>query len=186
MPAPEGNKFWTARSKHGRNPIFEDPQRLWEACEQYFLWVDENPLQEEKLVSFQGESKREPVAKMRAMTLTGLCNFLDIGISTWWDYRKRQGFSEITGRVEQFIYQQKFEGAAANLLNPNIIARELGLADKQEHTGPDGGPIQTTALSDFEIARRLAFILEKGLRDKQATGGQITDHTGNAQKGAHQ
>ena len=44
---------------------------------------------------------------------------------------------------EEIIYNQKFTGAAADLLNPNIIARELGLADKQqnEHTGVDGKPI---------------------------------------------
>ena len=32
----------------------------------------------------------------------------------------------------QIIYTQKFEGSAAGLLNPNIIARDLGLNDKQE------------------------------------------------------
>jgi hypothetical protein len=30
------------------------------------------------------------------------------------------------------MYEQKFSGAAAGLLNPNIIARDLGLADKSE------------------------------------------------------
>lgn len=39
-------------------------------------------------------------------------------------------------------------------------------ADKvvQEHTGKDGGPIQTESTSDIEVARRLAFALEKGAR----------------------
>jgi hypothetical protein len=36
------------------------------------------------------------------------------------------------------IYEQKFTGAAADLLNPNIIARDLGLADKQDHQSSDG------------------------------------------------
>lgn len=48
-------------------------------------------------------------------------------------------------RVEQIIRQQKFEGAAAELLNPNIIARDLGLADKKVL----GGDLNVRTLSDF-------------------------------------
>jgi hypothetical protein len=33
------------------------------------------------------------------------------------------------------ILDQKFTGAAADLLNPNIIARDLGLTDKKEVSG---------------------------------------------------
>ena len=33
---------------------------------------------------------------------------------------------------------QKFMGAAADLLNANIISRDLGLADKKDHTSSDG------------------------------------------------
>jgi hypothetical protein len=34
----------------------------------------------------------------------------------------------------QIIDNQQFEGAASGFLNPNIIARKLGLSDKQDHT----------------------------------------------------
>ncbi len=39
-----------------------------------------------------------------------------------------------------------------------------GYGDKQqhEHTGAGGGPIQTEALGETELARRLAFLLTKG------------------------
>lgn len=46
-------------------------------------------------------------------------------------------------------------------LNPNLIARDLGLADRQELSGRDGGAIETKDVSDVEIARRLAFIFAK-------------------------
>ena len=71
------------------------------------------------------------------------CLFLDICENTWTNYKKQPDFLSITLEVEKVIYNQKFAGAAADLLNPNIIARELGLADKQqnEHTGVDGKPI---------------------------------------------
>jgi hypothetical protein len=135
MPAPAGNQFWKLRSSHGRNPIFSSAEQLWDACEQYFDWVEANPLAEDVLVTYQGEATHEPVTKMRAMTLSGLCIFLDISQETWGEYRKREGFSAVTTRVDDIIRTQKFEGAAAGLLHANLIARDLGLTEKSEHTG---------------------------------------------------
>jgi len=135
MAAPKGNRFWEARSSHGRKPIFGKPEDLWDACAQYFVWVEDNPLWEAKLTSYQGENKIEKLPKMRAMTVGGLCIFLDINRKTWADYAKREDFIPVCMRAEEIIRDQKFSGAAAELLNPSIIARDLGLADKRENTG---------------------------------------------------
>jgi hypothetical protein len=142
MAAPKGNQFWKARSTPCGRPIFDSPDKLWQSCIQYFEWVDANPLLEDTLVTFQGTAHHEPVAKMRAMTIAGLCIFLDIGRQTWVDYTKRDEFRDVCHRVEEIIRTQKFEGASADLLNQAIIARELGLADKTELTGRDGAPLQ--------------------------------------------
>lgn len=75
---------------------------------------------------------------MRAMTIDGLCIFLDIDRTTWYAWRDVEDFSNIVTRVESVIRDQKFSGAAADLLNANIISRDLGLADKQDHTSSDG------------------------------------------------
>lgn len=73
---------------------------------------------------------------MRAMTIDGLCQFLDVTMSTWSEWRSsRPDLSEVMMRAESIIRRQKFEGASANILNANIIARDLGLADKQELSG---------------------------------------------------
>lgn len=170
MAAPLGNRFWEARSSHGRNPIFGSPDDLWKACTEYFEWAENNPLIEEKLFSYQGVISRDTVAKMRAMTISGLCTFLDIDQSTWENYRSREDFFRVVVRVENVIRDQKFAGAAAELLNPNIIARDLGLSEKQELTGKDGGPIE---FSDTERAARIAAILERGRQERarQTTGG---------------
>ena len=165
MSAPLGNRFWEARSSHGRKPIFETPEQLWEACVENFQWTEDNPLKEGKLVSYQGESKLEEMPKMRAMTIGGLCIFLDITHDTWDNYRKREGFLGVTSKAEEIIKNQKFTGAAADLLNANIIARDLGLSDKQELTGKDGGPIETKETSDLELARKVAYILSKVNKD---------------------
>ncbi len=152
MAAPQGNEFWKARSSHGRAPIFSNPDDLWLACAEYFDWVEANPLWEDKLVTFQGSASHEPVAKMRAMTLDGLCIFLDISRRTWDDYRAREDFLPVTSRVDQIIRTQKFQGAAADLLNPNIIARDLGLAEKSEVSGNDGGPLSVVTRIELVAA----------------------------------
>ncbi len=127
-----GNHAWKARSIHGRKPIFEDADTLYTACLQYFQWCEDTPLMTVELVKYQGEAKQVQVPKMRAMTIAGLCNFLDISASTWKSYRTNPDFMGVIERIESIIYVQKFEGAAADMLNANIISRELGLADKQE------------------------------------------------------
>ncbi len=125
MGAPKGNKFWMLRSTHGRNPIFKKPEDLWSAACEYFDWVEANPLYEDKGFAFQGKVTHEEFAKMRAMTVTALCIFLDIEHKTFLNYKERgKDFLQVVTRIENIIRAQKFEGAAAELLNPNIIVRD--------------------------------------------------------------
>lgn len=133
MAAPPGNQFWKARTKHGRDRLFASADLLWEACCEYFQWVEDNPLFEMKPFAYQGVVIQEPVAKMRAMTMDGLCLFLDIEYETWRTWRnEKNDYSVVVSRADKVIRDQKFSGAAADLLNPNIIARDLGLTDKRE------------------------------------------------------
>jgi hypothetical protein len=141
MGAPKGNQFWKARAKHGRDKIFETDDILWESACEYFQWVEDNPLNEEKLFAYQGEVTRGTIYKMRAMTIDGLCLFLGVSYQTWLDYTNRKDFIEVTSRVESVIKSQKFAGAAADLLNANIIARDLGLTDKKELSGSAENPL---------------------------------------------
>lgn len=153
MPAPKGNQFWKARTKHGRDKIFASAEVLEEACVEYFQWVDDNPLYEDKITTFQGIVKHEPVAKMRAMTIAGLCLFLGIDQATWgrWRSSEAKDFCTVVSWAEEVIRTQKFAGAAADLLNPNIIARDLGLTDKQD-VNHSGGI--TIARKEYTFARR--------------------------------
>jgi len=134
MAAPLGNQFWKARTKHGRDKLFASADALWEACCEYFQWVEDHPLWEMKVTQYQGEVVNMPVPKMRAMTIGGLCIFLDIDETTWRAWREQEDFSTVIQRAERVIYNQKLSGAAADLLNANIIARDLGLADKKDVT----------------------------------------------------
>lgn len=132
MAAPEGNQFWKLRSKHGRDKLFETPELLWEAACEYFEWCDENPLIE---IDFKGkDADRVELPKMRAFTIHGLCLYLDCNTKYFNDFKEanHEGFSDVLTRVMDIIYNQKFTGAAAGFLNPNIIARDLGLKDNTQ------------------------------------------------------
>lgn len=157
MAAPKGNQFWKARTKHGRDKLFASAEALWEACSEYFEWVDENPLWESKLFSYQGEITEGIAPKMRAMTIDGLTLFLDVDYETWRRWREDEDFRAVVTRAEQVIRDQKFSGAAADLLNANIIARDLGLADKKDLQSTDGSMspkpgLDLSKLSDAVIA----------------------------------
>lgn len=134
MAAPKGNHFWKLRSKHGRDKLFSSPDLLWEAATEYFQWCEENPLIE---IDFRGKDATEvKMPKMRAFTWEGLELYLDI--HSLRDYKTNpeyKEFSQVITRIEKIIYNQKFSGAAAGFLNPNIIARDLGLSDKKEVNG---------------------------------------------------
>ena len=152
-----GNSFWMKRSTHGRKPIFGTPEDLFDACLQYFKYVEESPLQEEKAFAYKGFVTKENVSKMRAMTIMGLTIFLGISEDAWSLYRKREGFIGVCKEVENIIYQQKLTGASADLLNASIIARHLGLKDHQDISSKDGSmtPSQTSGLTNEELEKEL-------------------------------
>ena len=56
-----------------------------------------------------------------------------------------EDFSAVISMVEEIIETQQFEGAAVGAFNANIIARKLGLADKQDITS-NGETVHTTVI----------------------------------------
>lgn len=136
MGAPKGNQFWKLRSKHGRDKLFTTPELLWESACEYFDWCDKNPLKEDKLFHYQGAVTSQSVGKLRAYTLTGLCLYLDCSTEYFRHFEENNNdskdFMPVITRIRETIYEQKFTGASADLLNANIIARDLGLIDKKD------------------------------------------------------
>jgi hypothetical protein len=132
MAAPKTNQFWKLRLKHGRSHAIATPEELQQNFVEYCTWIEENPLIE---VDFKGkDATHVNIPKMRPFTKEGFA--LACGLSGWdviESWKKREGFMEVITRIDKYIYNQKFEGAAAGFLNPNIIARDLGLADKTDN-----------------------------------------------------
>lgn len=150
-----GNQLWKRRKTHGRPKKFATPAALWKAACNYFKWCEQNPIWEQVLVTNRGDYRRVNVPHMRAMTIGGLCFYLGISDVTYLKYRSRKGFDEVCSSIDAVIYEQKLTGAAAGLLNPLVIVRELGLKEKSEVTGKDGQPFeQTKFLVEFVDAAK--------------------------------
>lgn len=131
MPAPIGNQFWKLRSKHGRDKIFQTPEMLWEAAQEYFEATDRRKWVKKDWVG----KDAIPVERETdtPYTLSGMFVFFDINKTTWDTYRQREDFSAVVARIEQIMNTQKFEGATVGAFNANIIARDLGLREIQDH-----------------------------------------------------
>jgi hypothetical protein len=155
MSAPLKNQFWKLRSKHGRDVIFKTPEALWQAACEYFEATDERKW-----------TKKDWVGKDATLvtretdtpyTLRGLCIFLDVNSGYWSEFKatnraKELDFTEIITRIEDVIYNQKFEGASVGAFNASIIARDLGLKEQTDITtqGEKIAPV-ITAMVDGKI-----------------------------------
>ena len=154
MGAPENNKFWTLRAKHGRDAIFTDPNTLLEACYEYLeitslrKWNKQEAIKSGDLAGTTMNLQTET-----PFTLTGLCIFLGVNTQYFTDfkesetYKKNIDFSLVITHVIEIIETQQLEGAIVGAFNPNIIARKLGLTDKTDLTTA-GQPIQIIQLPE--------------------------------------
>ncbi|WP_461490202.1 DNA-packaging protein [Pontibacter sp. HJ8] len=172
MTAPKKNAFWKQRTKHGRDKLFASADLLWKAACDYFKWCDSNPwLKTEQLkkpITIKDVKGTRAVTIVeiptaRPYTLSGLCLYLDCSQSYFREFKSNppqgsEDFLTVITRIEEIIYTQKFEGAAVGVFNANIIARDLGLADKKEINGSvDTTPIDLGRLSDQELDTWIAL-----------------------------
>jgi len=153
-------KAWRNLS-NGSHP-FTTAAELLAAATEYFQWCDDHPLLEEDVAVYQGDVTRFDKKKVRPYTLRGLAIYLNIGIGRLERYRTDVAdFGAAMELIDQVIYTQKFEHAAVGLMNASLISRDLGLADKQELTGANGGAIRTLDLASeahiLDEARRLGI-----------------------------
>lgn len=129
-----GKRLWefVDINRVGRPSAFESPEEMWERASVYFKWCEDNPIMRHKIMSSMGEVVCGYEEKQRAMTYAGLFIHMNIGESTWYDYKKKPEFSGVIYAIDRVMFEQKFSGAASGEFNANIIARDLGLADKAE------------------------------------------------------
>jgi len=162
----DGNRFWELRTKHGPDLLMESPDELREACCKYFEWVMDTPIKEQKLGWYEGTATKDTVNKLRAMSIEGLCGYLNISRSSWKHWKKnRPDLLPVIEWANNVIRTQQITGATAGLLNARIISRMLGLADKQkiDHSSEDGTMTPGAFDEDVALARKKA----KGLVENE-------------------
>jgi len=121
--------------------VFLTAQEFLDACIKYFEWCVDTPIQDEQVFQYKGGVVRADKAKVRAFTKSGLAQYLSIPASRMEGYKLLgDDWIEAIELIEQAIYNQKFENAAAGTLNSTIISRDLGLAEKTELGGILGAP----------------------------------------------
>lgn len=163
MAAPKGHKFYQFNTEYpGRERKYKNARELWKAILSYFKWVEENPLLEQKCLVVNKEIEFVEVEKVRATSVAALCRHLGIWVASWYQWKeKEEEYRMVCITAEEMIRDQKFTCAAADLLNSTLISRDLGLADKHELTGAEGGPMRTitSEMSAEEAAQAYADTL---------------------------
>lgn len=131
-----GAQIWKQRTIHGRGAIFSSPQIMWDAACDYFNWIDQNPWQEEKVVTageFAGDKYH--VDKCIPYTMNGLCIFLGVSPNYFYRFEREvkdgSQYKEVIETIKSVIYEQKFTGAASGFFNAQFIGKDIGLVDRQ-------------------------------------------------------
>lgn len=128
----------TRFAKVGQPPVYT-PDELFDEFVEYVDYMCMQPLYEQKVF---GNGLMTPVAKMRAMSVQGFAIFAGMHRDTFYEYTKKKEYADICRIIKDTMRAQKFEGAAANLLNANLVARDLGLVDKTSIVDNEGNAIK--------------------------------------------
>lgn len=148
--------YWEWRKKTGRKKAIKNPKELWVLACEYFEQVDETPFLKNELIKGGDLAGRQAgVETMRPYTWTGLEDYLlsrgKIGTLSHYKANLDNRYTEfvaIIRDIERIIYTRKFDGATVNAFNANIIARDLGLIDKQSMSIPEMGKIKGITFED--------------------------------------
>lgn len=126
----------------GRPKLFETPIELWEYYEEYRQDILDNPIIEKVWVGKDAVEKEKKHYKPPSWMgfeaylfksgVGDVKNYVDLD-----RYRRNvdEAYTAYIGVIRAIgrdMFDRKFSGAAVNIYNQNIIARELGLADAQE------------------------------------------------------
>lgn len=122
----------------GRPRKIESPAKLWEYAQDYFEYSEANKWKSGELIK-SGDLAGTVVTVYKRVPFTwagfvvylirrNVCSDLD-------EYKSNARgayaeFSDVIKQINAVMYQNKFEGATVGDFNPNIIARDLGLAEK--------------------------------------------------------
>lgn len=144
----KGNQLWQL-AELGKKKIFETPDELLKGAYEYFEWCENNPIVKEDFIrGGENAGKIIYINLERPYLLEGLCIYLNVNTLyiTHLEAREKEklekdptnvsarDYTKVISHIRQVIYDKKYNGAAVNIFNHNIIARDLGLVDKKDST----------------------------------------------------
>lgn len=143
----------------GGRPVAYEPEELWlKACE-YFDWCQKSQLLELKVF---GSGLKKKVPHERPFTRQGLSVFLGITPKTLDNYETWAEYKFVISAIRSIMFEQKFSGAAAGLMNANLIARELGLAERVKQI------TDAADMTDEQIEERYEELMQKAAAKSEA------------------
>lgn len=163
MAAPKGNQFWKLRNKHNKKALFESPELLLKAADEYFEWCDKHQWYKQEAVKSGSECGRIiDVPIKRPYSISGLCVYLDCSQSFFYKFKKKcnDDFTEVINRIENIIETQQFEGATTGIFNTSIISRKLGLKEQTDITS-NGQSVFQIEVIDTKTKEQLERLKEK-------------------------
>ena len=165
MAFEKDNQWWRKRSKHGRNALFTEPQQLWDACVEYFDYMDSRTDWDGQ--NWVGKDGEEVIVKKKVpYTLSGLCLFLDVSPIYLNEFEKSEtfknnpDFSIVLTRVRQIIQTQQIDGGLLGYFNASLTARINGLTEKQDITSGGEAIKPTIVVQSQQAAENLKKLSE--------------------------
>jgi len=89
----------------------------------------------------------------------------DDGSNDWMQRANADGSLGDTVLNGEHVQRSKLRVDARKWMAGKLAPKKYGDRVLNEHTGPNGGPIQTEELSARDVARRIAFALAAGLKE---------------------
>lgn len=121
----------------GKHKYIESPEKLLEYFKQYKQFEEDNKLHKREYVGKEGTPVDTPLHYPITMEAFETWLFNNDIIQTLSDYISNKNkayddYSAILTHIRREIYAHNFRGASVQLLNPSLIARQLGIKDQQE------------------------------------------------------
>ena len=136
------SELFVPYKKHpgGRPRKFKRPKELEEAFVEYLGDREGRPLvyteTEKGDVGDNYISKKKEKIKSHPLSIADFCVYLGM-CRNWWNELPDE-FLGVKSRISDYIFCYQLKGAEVGEFNANIVARELGLADKKEVTAGEG------------------------------------------------
>lgn len=156
MGAPKNNQYWKMRSKHGRDRIIESPEVLAKASDEYFQWCVDNPIIEHDWKNAGRELVEVEIKHPRVFKKEEFARFCNVAQWRTIDELKdvSEDFLQIVTHIEGIIADQKYTYAVVGMFNSSIVAKDLGLKDRVDHTTGDNPIEDVSKLSTEELIKR--------------------------------